>query len=189
MKNTLIPTETEGSLLKRGLKDYRSYNKWISLWYDICQTGQCYCTDEPTMGETAYTRFALARQWWHTSLIPARRRQSQVDFWVQGQPGLQSELQDSQGYTEKLCLKIHPPAPPTPPKKDLHNINSDKTFPVGWQKGSGHDVHPLLEELLLIDSGWERECHFLSGIQTPKAYPCSRKNHAYKGSMICSNGF
>jgi hypothetical protein len=28
-----------------------------------------------------------------------------VDFWVRGQPGLQSEFQDSQGYTEKPCLK------------------------------------------------------------------------------------
>jgi hypothetical protein len=27
------------------------------------------------------------------------------DFWVQGQPGLQSEFQDSQGYTEKLCFE------------------------------------------------------------------------------------
>jgi hypothetical protein len=26
-------------------------------------------------------------------------------FWVRGQPGLQSEFQDSQGYTEKPCLK------------------------------------------------------------------------------------
>ena len=31
-------------------------------------------------------------------------RQRQTDFWVQGQPGLQSEFQDSQGYTEKPCL-------------------------------------------------------------------------------------
>jgi hypothetical protein len=29
----------------------------------------------------------------------------QVDFWVWGQPGLQSEFQDSQGYTEKHCLE------------------------------------------------------------------------------------
>jgi hypothetical protein len=28
-----------------------------------------------------------------------------VDLKVQGQPGLQSEFQDSQGYTEKPCLK------------------------------------------------------------------------------------
>jgi hypothetical protein len=37
-------------------------------------------------------------------LIPALGRQREVDFWVQGQPGLQSEFQDSQGYTEKPCL-------------------------------------------------------------------------------------
>jgi hypothetical protein len=38
-------------------------------------------------------------------LIPALGRQRQADFWVQGQPGLQSEFQDSQGYTEKPCLE------------------------------------------------------------------------------------
>jgi hypothetical protein len=43
--------------------------------------------------------------WWCTPLIPALGRQRQTDFWVQGQPGLQSEFQDSQGYTEKPCLK------------------------------------------------------------------------------------
>ena len=26
-------------------------------------------------------------------------------FWVQGQPGLQSEFQDRQGYTEAPCLE------------------------------------------------------------------------------------
>jgi hypothetical protein len=46
-----------------------------------------------------------ARQWWRTPLIPALGRQRQVDFWVQGQPGLQSEFQYSQGYTEKPCLE------------------------------------------------------------------------------------
>jgi hypothetical protein len=38
-------------------------------------------------------------------LIPALERQRQVDFRVQGQPSLQREVQDSQGYTEKPCLK------------------------------------------------------------------------------------
>jgi hypothetical protein len=38
-------------------------------------------------------------------LIPALGRQKQVDFWDQGQPGLQSEFQDSQGYTEKPWLE------------------------------------------------------------------------------------
>jgi hypothetical protein len=34
-------------------------------------------------------------------LIPAFGRHRQADFRVQSQPGLQSEFQDSQGYTEK----------------------------------------------------------------------------------------
>jgi hypothetical protein len=43
--------------------------------------------------------------WWGTPLIPALGKQRQADFYVRGQPGLQSEFQDSQGYTEKPCLK------------------------------------------------------------------------------------
>jgi hypothetical protein len=41
------------------------------------------------------------------TLVPAlgRQRQRQADFWVRGQLDLQSEFQDSQGYTEKPCLK------------------------------------------------------------------------------------
>jgi hypothetical protein len=38
-------------------------------------------------------------------LIPALGRQRQVDFWGWGQPGLQSEFQDSLGYTEKPCFE------------------------------------------------------------------------------------
>jgi hypothetical protein len=38
-------------------------------------------------------------------LIPELRREKQANLWVWGQPGLQSEFQDSQGYTERLCLK------------------------------------------------------------------------------------
>jgi hypothetical protein len=43
--------------------------------------------------------------WWCTPLIPALRRQRQVDFRVRGQPGLKSEFQESQGYTVKPCLE------------------------------------------------------------------------------------
>jgi hypothetical protein len=50
---------------------------------------------------------AIAGQWWFTPLIPALGRQRQVDFWVRGQPDLQSEFQESQGYTEKPCLKTN----------------------------------------------------------------------------------
>jgi hypothetical protein len=37
-------------------------------------------------------------------LIPALERQRQVELQVQGQPGLLSEFQDSQDYTEKPYL-------------------------------------------------------------------------------------
>ena len=47
----------------------------------------------------------MSRVWWCTPLIPALGRQRQADFWVWGQPGLQSEFQDSQGYIEKPCWK------------------------------------------------------------------------------------
>jgi hypothetical protein len=49
-------------------------------------------------------KLPISQTWWRTPLIPALGRQRQADFWVQGQPGLQSEFQDSQGYTEKPCL-------------------------------------------------------------------------------------
>jgi hypothetical protein len=38
-------------------------------------------------------------------LIPTPGRQRQADFLVRSHPGLQSEFQDSQEYTEKPCLK------------------------------------------------------------------------------------
>ena len=43
-----------------------------------------------------------AGQWWGIPLILALGGLRQADFWIQGQPGLHSELQ---GYTEKPCLK------------------------------------------------------------------------------------
>jgi hypothetical protein len=52
-----------------------------------------------------YQYNTVSQAWWRTPLIPALGRQRQVDFWVRGQPGLQSEFQDSQGYTEKPCLE------------------------------------------------------------------------------------
>jgi hypothetical protein len=46
-----------------------------------------------------------SRAWWRTPLIPALGRQRQADFWVRGQPGLQSVFQDSQNYRKKPCLQ------------------------------------------------------------------------------------
>jgi hypothetical protein len=50
-------------------------------------------------------KLSWAGRWWRTPVIPALGRQRQADFWVRGQPSLQSEFQDSQGYTEKPCLE------------------------------------------------------------------------------------
>jgi hypothetical protein len=49
----------------------------------------------------------LAGPWAHQARWGRRARQRQADFWVRGQPGLQSEFQDSQSYTEKPCLKTN----------------------------------------------------------------------------------
>jgi hypothetical protein len=60
---------------------------------------------------------------WHTPLIPALGRQRQADFWVWGQPGLQSEFQDSQGYTEKPCLENHNQTKPNQNKTKQNKKN------------------------------------------------------------------
>jgi hypothetical protein len=41
---------------------------------------------------------------WCTPWIPALGRHRQADLWLQDQPGLQIEFQESQYYTEKPCL-------------------------------------------------------------------------------------
>jgi hypothetical protein len=66
-----------------------------------------YKWDNLSQRQTIFERFKTerSRAWWLTPLIPALGRQRQADFWVRGQPGLQSEFQDSQGYTEKPCLE------------------------------------------------------------------------------------
>jgi hypothetical protein len=62
------------------------------------------------------------REWWRKPLIPALRRQRQANFWVRGQPGLQSEFQDSQGYTEKPCLEKNKQTKKNPKKKKFQDI-------------------------------------------------------------------
>ena len=48
----------------------------------------------------------------------------QTDLWVQGQHGLQSKFQESQGYTEKQCLEKQKPNQLTKhtAKKQTQNI-------------------------------------------------------------------
>jgi hypothetical protein len=58
-----------------------------------------------TQRNTVFKKKKRSQAWWQAPLILALGRQRQADFWVQGQPGLQSEFQDSQGYREKSCLE------------------------------------------------------------------------------------
>jgi hypothetical protein len=60
-------------------------------------------------------------------LISALGRQGQADFGgVQGQPGLQSEFQDSRDYTEKPCLKQKQKQKQTNKKKPKNQNNKTK---------------------------------------------------------------
>jgi hypothetical protein len=68
------------------------------------------CLTEISNGclSTQLKNYHSKMMWWPTPLIPAPGRQRQADFCdfcIRGQPGLQSEFQDSQGYTEKPCLE------------------------------------------------------------------------------------
>jgi hypothetical protein len=81
--------------------------------------------------------------WWCTLLIPALWRQRQADFWVWGQPGLQSEFQDSQGYTEKFCLE-NKTKTKTKTKQKEKKTNNTHTHRESEVKHSfGKDVAPL----------------------------------------------
>jgi hypothetical protein len=77
---------------------YRCHS-WIGLFFWLLTSSRSWC------GTSGTTKTCPRQAWWFTPLIPALRRQRQVNFWVRGQPGLQSKFQDSQGYTEKFCLR------------------------------------------------------------------------------------
>jgi hypothetical protein len=81
---------------------------------------------------------------WYTSLIPVLGRQRQADFWVRGQPGIQSEFQDSQGYTEKPSLKKQKTKTKTKVRRrtEFQAVMSERGC---WH---GPSAHP--------DGGWRR---------------------------------
>ena len=65
--------------------------------------------------------------WEKRELMSQKEDERQADFWVRGQPGLQSEFQDSQGYKEN-------PSPvsrkkPNPKNKTKQKKNKQKKPP------------------------------------------------------------
>ena len=85
----------------------------------------------------------LSQAWWRTPLIPALGRQRQADFWVRGQPDLQSELQDSQGYTEKPCLEKNKNKNKTKQKKKVEGLEETK-------EDTAQDRSPVTSHLLKL---------------------------------------
>lgn len=79
----------------------------------------------PVMTHEATNRWWNRKQycqaWWHTSLIPVPGRQRRKNLWDHGQPGLQSESQDSLGYTDKPCFN--------------YKRKKSKKKPEPWEKG------------------------------------------------------
>ena len=65
------------------------------------------------------------RRWCCTPLMPVLRRQQQAELWVHGYRGLQSEFQDSQGYTKKSCLENQNPNQTKQTKRSLE---------LSWEK-------------------------------------------------------
>ena len=63
--------------------------------------------------------------WWSAPLVLALGRQRQAD---QGQCGLRSEFLDSQGYTEKPCLRKIKTKNKNKTKRDTWTINRKKIF-------------------------------------------------------------
>jgi hypothetical protein len=62
-----------------------------------------------------------------------------VDFWVRGQPGLQREFQDSQGYTEKPCLSWEQGwGEPLVEKKKRQNITGTPFLTNIYRSLKGH---------------------------------------------------
>jgi hypothetical protein len=86
----------------------------------------------------------------HTPLIPALRRQRQADFRVRGQPGLQSEFQDSQSYTEKPCLEKPKPTNQTN-KKIGHSIRKVENH-CSRNKKRGHPAERISQPWALLQA-------------------------------------
>ena len=77
----------------------------ILRFFFLCKTVDINYLRALSVQSKQRQKLPSSQEWWHRPLIPALGRQRQSHFLVQCQPGLQSEFQDSEGYTEKPCLE------------------------------------------------------------------------------------
>lgn len=73
---------------------------------DESQKGRQHPLTALMTGNIISSKRAKSQARWCMLLIPALGSWRQADFWVQSQPGLHSDFQDSHNYTEKLCLGL-----------------------------------------------------------------------------------
>jgi hypothetical protein len=114
-------------------------------------------------------------------LIPALRRQSQADFWVRGQPGLQSEFQDSKSYTEKPCLEKQTTNKQTNKQKEdtlTKNNLGEQSVDFGLQVTPDHGKSRKSTEVET-----KEECCFLHQIQPRTTAPCPGNGAAHSGRV------
>jgi hypothetical protein len=86
-----------------------------------------------------------------------------LDFWVWSQPGLQTEFQDSQGYTEKPCLEPPHPTLPHPPQKKGRQNNRNRGNPK--KKKS---LDPILKAYTQQNKQFDETYNFLDTYQALK---------------------
>ena len=73
----------------------------VKRWLMTC----IHCQEYQQSGLVCLKKCSPSQVWWRKPLIPALRGRGRRISEFRGQPGLQSEFQYSQGYTEKPCLR------------------------------------------------------------------------------------
>jgi hypothetical protein len=130
---------------------------WIILWEILLKShsGRWDCSLHTF--HTSVKNPCTSRAWWHTPLIPALGRQRQADFWVRGQPALQSEFQDSQGYKEKPCLET------PPPKKKKRILAQDIDGSPTWTERLLSSWENIEQEVMWLEGGLQLALELCSG--------------------------
>jgi hypothetical protein len=95
-------------------------------------------------------------------------------LWVQGQPGLQSEFQDSQGYTEKPCLG-KTERKTNRQKRKVHSFST--LFPDKSTLWSPHEL-PISSNMLCV-YWW-----FWESFQCNSDWPWAFSNHPDSASWV-----
>jgi hypothetical protein len=109
-----------------------------------------FCIDLWVLRVEVWWRYPIwARCWWHTPLIPALGRHRQANFWVQGQPGIQSEFQIARDIQRNPVLKNKQTNKQT-------NTQQQEQKRVGSENSRiSHSLHVFQLQLSVLLLWWE----------------------------------